>query len=115
MQRVLECAELSAFMQTINRELGYEIGPGGCQLSGGQRQRLAVARALLRRPRILILDEATSCLDPVSEELVLRNVRRHLPASTLLLISHRLSSLSSFTRVLILAEGKIIAMEARRR
>ena len=108
-EQVLECAGLSAFMETIKGELRHEIGPGGCQLSGGERQRLAIARALLQRPRILILDEATSCLDPVSEELVLRNVRRHLPASTLVLISHRFSSISSFPRVLILAEGRIVA------
>ena len=108
-EQVLECAGLSAFMETIKGEWRYEIGPGGCQLSGGQRQRLAIARALLQRPHILVLDEATSCLDPVSEELVLRNVRHYLPASTLVLISHRFSSISSFPRVLILAEGKIVA------
>jgi len=109
LRHVLECAGLSAFMARLEGELGHEIGPGGYQLSGGQRQKLAIARALLQRPRILILDEATSCLDPVSEERVLRNVRRHLPASTLIVISHRLSTVCTFPRVLILAQGKIVA------
>ena len=61
--------------------------------SGGERQRLGIARALLQRPQILILDEATSCLDPSSESLVLRNIYSCLTGSTVLVISHRLSTL----------------------
>jgi ABC-type multidrug transport system fused ATPase/permease subunit len=109
LEEVLERVGLSAFLSMLNRDLNHEIGPAGCQLSGGQRQRLTIARALLQRPRVLILDEATSCLDPVSEELVLRNLRHHLPVSTLIVISHRLSTISSFPRILVLSDGQIVA------
>ena len=99
---------LSSFVATLPDGLRQRIGPTGCQLSGGQRQRLAIARALLQQPRILILDEATSCLDPSSEALVLGNIRRHLGASTLIVVSHRLSTLSIFARVLILSGGRVV-------
>jgi ABC-type bacteriocin/lantibiotic exporter with double-glycine peptidase domain len=88
--------------------LHQHIGPDGCQLSGGQRQRLAIARALLQKPRILILDEGTSCLDPTSETLILRNVRDYLSTSTLIVVSHRASTLSAFNRILVLSDGRIV-------
>lgn len=108
LEEALRRAGLSAFLDTTPRGIRQEIGPEGCQLSGGQRQRLAIARALLQQPRILVLDEATSCLDPVSESLLLRNIRRHLPATTLIIITHRLSTLSQFARVLVLEDGQIV-------
>lgn len=107
LREVIDCIELSPFVASLPNGMEQGVGPGGCQLSGGQRQRLAIARALLESPRILILDEATSCLDPVSEDLVIRNVRQRLPASTLIVISHRLSTVSRFGRVLALAGGRI--------
>ena|ERR1700728_2358616 len=99
---------LASFVRTLPDGLRQRIGPGGCQLSGGQRQRLALARVLLQRPRVLILDEATSCLDPPAEALVLENIRRELSASTLLVVSHRFSTFSTFERVLILSGGRIV-------
>ena len=99
---------LSSFVRTLPDGLRQRIGPGGCQLSGGQRQRLALARALLQRPRVLILDEATSCLDPPAEDLVLDNLRRDLSTSTILLVSHRLSTFTAFERVLNLSGGRIV-------
>lgn len=108
LQEVIQWVGLSALVATLPDGLRQRIGPGACQLSGGQRQRLAIARALLQRPRILILDEATSCLDTVSEELVLQNLQRFLGESTLIVISHRLSTLPTFQRVLKLSSGRIV-------
>ena len=105
---VIQSVGLSSFVATLPDGLRQRIGPGGCQLSGGERQRLAIARALLQQPRVLILDEATSCLDPGAEELVLHHIRRKLGASTLIVVSHRLTTFSTFARVLTLSGGRII-------
>ncbi len=105
----IELADLAAAIATLPAGIHQRLGPDACQLSGGQRQRLAIARALLQRPRILMLDEATSCLDPAAEALILHNVARYLPASTLIVVSHRVSTLSDFTRVLVLSSGGIAA------
>jgi ABC-type multidrug transport system fused ATPase/permease subunit len=108
LQEVIRNVGLSPFVATLPDGLRQRIGPGGCQLSGGERQRLAIARALLQQPRVLILDEATSCLDPSAEAFVLQNIRRDLNGSTLIVISHRLSTFSAFGRVLILSGGRIV-------
>ena len=94
-----------------NLPQGYDqtIGPAACQLSGGERQRLAIARALLQRPQILILDEATSCLDPYSEDLIMRNVVSFLRESTVLVVSHRHSTLSFFDRTIFMSAGQIVS------
>lgn len=108
LQDVVQCAGLSAFVAILPGGLRQKVGPGGCQLSGGQRQRLAIARALLQQPQILILDEATSCLDPSSEARLLRNMRHRLSTSTFIVISHRLSTVSMFGRVIVLSGGRIV-------
>jgi ABC-type bacteriocin/lantibiotic exporter with double-glycine peptidase domain len=107
LREVIQLADLASVVAALPEGLHERIGPDGCQLSGGQRQRLAIARALLQRPSILILDEATSCLDPAAEALILCNVRQNLSAATLIVVSHRLSTLSTFGRVLVLSGGQI--------
>jgi ABC-type multidrug transport system fused ATPase/permease subunit len=109
--KVVECTGLSDLLKGLPNGLHQRVGPGACQLSGGERQRLALARALLQRPQILILDEATSCLDPSSETSILQNVGGYLSKSTLLVISHRLTTLSMFSRVIVLSEGRIVRDE----
>jgi ABC-type bacteriocin/lantibiotic exporter with double-glycine peptidase domain len=108
LRTAIHLADLDEVVASLPAALDQRIGPDGCQLSGGQRQRLAIARVLLRRPRILILDEATSCLDPSSEALILRNIADYLSASTLIVVSHRASTLSAFSRILVLSGGRIV-------
>jgi ABC-type multidrug transport system fused ATPase/permease subunit len=89
---------------------GYEtpVGDRGVQLSGGQRQRLAIARAILRRPQILILDEATSALDAELESVVQETLRAIDYHPTTIIIAHRLSTVASVDRVIVLDQGRII-------
>jgi ABC-type multidrug transport system fused ATPase/permease subunit len=88
---------------------GYNtvVGERGFALSGGERQRIAIARALLRDPRILILDEATSSLDAASEALVQKALERLMEGRTTLVIAHRLSTITKADRILVLADGRV--------
>ena len=85
------------------------IGPGGIDLSGGQIQRICIARALISRPKILILDEATSNLDKNTEKEILQNLLKLPKDMTIMAITHRVESIKGFDRKIILEEGRIIA------
>ena len=84
------------------------VGERGVTLSGGQRQRIALARALVRAPRLLLLDDATSAVDPVVEAEILGNLRAGLD-TTLLIVAHRLSTIRLADRVAYLDEGRLVA------
>jgi ABC-type bacteriocin/lantibiotic exporter with double-glycine peptidase domain len=111
LHEALQIVGLMKFVTDGPKGIHQRIGPDGCKLSGGQRQRLAIARALLQRPRILILDEATSCLDPAAETLILDNLGRRLSSTTLIVVSHRLSTVSACDRILVVSAGQILADE----
>jgi ATP-binding cassette subfamily B protein len=89
---------------------GYEsyVEEGSPNLSGGQKQRIAIARALIHDPRIVILDEATSALDPESEAVVSANLLRIAAGRTMVIVSHRLSSLTDCDQILVLEEGRVL-------
>jgi ATP-binding cassette, subfamily B, bacterial HlyB/CyaB len=108
---VVNAARLAGAEEFIERMPGgYEtmIEEGSPNLSGGQRQRLAIARALITDPRILILDEATNALDPESEALLNANLLRIASGRTMVIVSHRLSSLVDCDQILVLDKGKAI-------
>ena len=90
--------------------LGYDtlIEENGANVSGGQRQRIAIARALLPNPRLLIFDEATSALDPESEAVVQENLAAIAAGRTLIIVSHRLTSLVMADAILVLEQGRVL-------
>jgi ABC-type multidrug transport system fused ATPase/permease subunit len=115
---IVSAAELASAHEFIDRlPDGYDapIGDRGVQLSGGQRQRLAIARAVLRRPRILILDEATSALDQELESIVQLTLRTLDYRPTTLIIAHRLSTVATVDRVVVLDEGRIVEIGTHER
>ncbi len=110
LEDAIRAARLAGAEEFIERmPNGYEtyIEEGSPNLSGGQRQRLAIARALITDPRILILDEATSALDPESEALVNANLLRIARGRTMVIVSHRLSSLVNCDQIMVLDRGKL--------
>jgi len=109
-EQVEEAARFANAHEFISRmKQGYDtiVGQRGVQLSGGQRQRLAIARALLTEPRILILDEATSSLDSASEQLVQEALDKLMKGRTTLVIAHRLSTIVKADNILVLHKGTI--------
>jgi subfamily B ATP-binding cassette protein MsbA len=96
------------FIEDMPEGFGTVLGDRGVRLSGGQRQRLAIARALLRDPVILILDEATSALDSVSERLVQQSLERLMQGRTVIAIAHRLSTVENADHMVVLEEGRIV-------
>lgn len=110
-EEITEAARLAGADEFIQRmPMGYEtqIGEGGGMLSGGQRQRLAIARALLGNPRLLVLDEATSHLDSESERIIQTNLKRILQGRTSLIIAHRLSTVRHADLILVLDRGLLV-------
>lgn len=106
--RAAKLAEAHSFIQAL--PLGYStaVGERGATLSGGQRQRIAIARALLRQPRLLILDEATSSLDAESERHFQQNLERISTEGTAFIIAHRLSTVRNADRILVLDRGVLV-------
>lgn len=111
-EQVVQAAKRAHAHQFIERELphGYHslVGPMGGQLSGGQRQRICLARAILRDPAILILDEATSQIDMESEQIIQRVLEEFVRGRTVVMITHRMASLALADRIVVMQDGRIL-------
>ena len=111
MEQVIEAAKIAnAHDFIMESEQGYDtmIGDRGCRLSGGQRQRLSIARAILKNPPILILDEASAALDTESERLVQEALERLMKSRTTIAIAHRLSTIRHADEICVMLEGEIV-------
>ncbi len=110
LERVQEYAKIAQVYDNIMefpQQFDTIVGERGVTLSGGQKQRIALARALIKEPQILILDDSFSAVDTETEEAILQNLRRVFPGKTVIIVSHRISTLKNANHILVLEEGSI--------
>lgn len=110
--KALEQVELLDLYNKLDKGLDTELGERGTILSGGERQRLALARLWFSQADLVILDEATSAMDNITEEIVMNRVMDLLQTQTVIVIAHRLSSIRNFEHIVVLREGRIVGQDS---
>lgn len=107
-RQAAEAAQADLFVRNFNEGYNMELGQGGVNVSGGQKQRLCIARALLKKPKILILDDSTSAVDTATEAKIRQSFSTTLKDTTKLIIAQRISSVETADRILVMDEGRIV-------
>ena len=108
LEKVCKMAQADGFIRSFPEGYETEIGQGGGNLSGGQKQRLCIARALLKQPKILILDDSTSAVDMATDAMIRKALREQLPGVTKLVIAQRISSVLEADKIFVLEKGRIV-------
>jgi ATP-binding cassette subfamily B protein len=106
-----QMAQADEFLRPLDDGLNARVEQGGANFSGGQRQRLCIARALLKRPKILILDVSTSACDTSTDAKIQRAFREQLPGTTKIIIAQRISSVKDCDRILVMDNGKMTGFD----
>ena len=109
-ERVCKLAQADEFIQGFDDKYDTYIEQGGTNVSGGQKQRLCIARALLKKPKILILDDSTSAVDTKTDSLIRKAFREEIPNTTKIIIAQRISSVEDADKILVMQNGKIVGM-----
>ena len=109
MVRICRLAQADEFIQTFPDKYDTYIEQGGANVSGGQKQRLCIARALLKKPKILILDDSTSAVDTKTDALIRKAFREEIPGTTKLIIAQRIASIQDADLILVMDGGRVVA------
>jgi ATP-binding cassette subfamily B protein len=109
LERAIATAELKEFIDRLPRKLDTIVAERGTSLSGGQKQRIMLARALALNPRVLLLDDFTSRVDPTTERAILENVRRNYPGLTLVSVTQKIAPVEDYDQIVLLMEGEVLA------
>lgn len=100
------CAE--EFIDNLPGGFNYDLGQGGVNVSGGQKQRLCIARALLKKPKVIIFDDSTSAVDTKTDALIRESLKKHAPETTKIIIAQRITSVCDADKIIVMDEGKIV-------
>ena len=110
MTRACEIAQAQEFISQMKEGLNSHIEQGGSNVSGGQKQRLCIARAIIKKPKVLILDDSTSAVDTKTDRLIRKGLKEDLPEMTKIVIAQRISSIEEADQIIILNDGKVNAI-----
>ncbi len=109
-RKVADMAQADGFVTGFEDGYETELGQGGVNVSGGQKQRLCIARAMLKKPKILILDDSTSAVDTATEAVIRKNLKEYCPDTTKIIIAQRISSVIEADKIIVIDDGKVVGL-----